>query len=210
MLKQCDVCVDIGGSDFDHHQRGFNKRRVGGIKYASAGLVQEKYGMNVIHLLASKYFPKPTYNAAPIFYHFDNNVISLVDCEDNGVPTESHCFSFISSFLPLWFNNSTDDFNNQFYKVLVTTMAVLEEELKTVIGKNIAQNIITWNWGDSNFFKNGILEIPSQTIDRVETVTHINKFNETNQINFVIFPYPMVAGLLNASHHLQKTNTDSE
>ena len=39
MLKYCDLCVDIGGGIFDHHQAGFNKTRENGIKYASAGLV---------------------------------------------------------------------------------------------------------------------------------------------------------------------------
>ena len=24
MLDQCDICIDIGGGEFDHHQAGFN------------------------------------------------------------------------------------------------------------------------------------------------------------------------------------------
>lgn len=39
MLKHCDICVDIGGGKFDHHQAAFNETRENGIKYASAGLV---------------------------------------------------------------------------------------------------------------------------------------------------------------------------
>ena len=43
-LKQCDICVDIGGGTFDHHQAGFNKKRENGIKYASAGLIWKCFG----------------------------------------------------------------------------------------------------------------------------------------------------------------------
>lgn len=121
---------------------------------------------------------------------FDDLFISLVDCEDNGVLTEKHCFSFIPSFLPLWFNSNVGNFNNQFLKVLLTTIVVLEEELKTTIGKVIAKDTIISNWNNFNYFKNGILEIPSQTMDWVETVISINKTVENNHINFVIFPYP--------------------
>ena len=34
------------------------------------------------------------------------------------------------------------------------------------------------------------MEIPSQTIDWIETVVNLNKTNENNPVNFVIFPYP--------------------
>ena len=105
--------------------------------------------------------------------------------------TEKHCFSFISSFLPLWFNSNIDNFNNQFFKALLTTIEILEEELKTTIGKLIAKETIINNWNDCNYFKNGILEIPSQTLDWMETVVNINAtIVKNNPINFVIFPYP--------------------
>ena len=190
MLKCCDICVDIGGGKYDHHQAGFNLTRENGIKYASAGLVWKDFGKQLINQLIAKYFTKTDCDINVIFKLFDDSFISLVDCEDNGVQTGKHCFSFISSFLPLWFNNSSDDFNNKFQKVLLTTMEILEEELKTIIGKEIAKNIILHNWNDEEFFNNGILEIPSQTMNWVEAVLTINESTKTNHINFVIFPYP--------------------
>ena len=90
----------------------------------------------------------------------------------------------------MWFNSDTDNFNIQFNKVLLTTITVLEEALKTTIGKVIAKNTIISNWNNNNCFKNGILEIPSQTIDWIETVININETTENKTINFVIFPYP--------------------
>lgn len=232
MLIQCDICVDVGSGEFDHHQAGFNKIRENGIKYASAGLVWKNYGKQLINLILEKYFPEIKCDTDYIFKEFDDSFIALVDCEDNGIQTETHCFSFISSFLPLWFNNSADDFNNQFYKALVTTMTVLErklkkmiskeiaknvikfnwsniyyfnkqfyhsivttitvlkQELKTTIAKKIAKNIVKSNWNNSYCFSNGILEIPSQTIDWVGTVININDSTKNRKINFVIFPYP--------------------
>ena len=196
ILAQCDICVDIGGGKFDHHMPDFSKSRENGVKYASTGLVWKEFGKQLIQLLLEKYFPKYKCNTDNVFSEFDRSVIALVDCEDNGKPAEKHCFSFISSFLPLWFDNRTDDFNNQFYKVLTTTINVLEEELKTTIGKEIANDILFTTWMDKKKFNNGILEIPSQTISWVETVVTINNYNDNINtlrhitINFVIFPYP--------------------
>lgn len=190
MLNLCNICVDIGGGKYDHHQTGFNKTRKNCIKYASAGLIWKDFGKQLIEQFLVKYFNDTKCNIDPIYELFDNLFISLVDCEDNGILTKKHCFSFISSFLPLWFNSNIDNFNNQFLKVLSTTIAVLEEELKTTIGKVIAKETIINNWNNCNYFKNGILEIPSQTIDWMETVVNINATSKNNFINFVIFPYP--------------------
>ena len=190
ILNQCDVCVDIGGGRFDHHQIGFNKARENGIKYASAGLVWKEFGRQLIDNYLDIYFSKANCNKDIIFETFDNNFISLVDCEDNGIVTEKHCFSFISSFLPLWFNNSTECFNKQFSKVLLVTISVLEEVLKTTISKEVAKNTISSNWNNVNYFCNGILEIPSQTIDWLEIILELNNSTKSNFVNFVIFPYP--------------------
>ena len=29
ILNKCDICVDVGGGEFDHHQPGFDKKRSG-------------------------------------------------------------------------------------------------------------------------------------------------------------------------------------
>lgn len=190
MLMQCDICVDIGGGKFDHHQPGFNRKRENGIPYASAGLVWEKYGRNLIELILAKYFPGHTCNINSIFQTFDDSVISLLDLEDNGIQAPPHCFGFISSFLPLWFDNDLKDFNKQFHHVLVTTMAVLENKLKETIGKEISKDIILPLWNSLEYFQNGILEIPAQTIFWKEAIIAINASTQTDQIDFVIFPYP--------------------
>ena len=50
-LNQCDICVDIGGGEFDHH-----KTRENGIKYASAGLVWKGFGKQLIEQFLMQYF----------------------------------------------------------------------------------------------------------------------------------------------------------
>ncbi len=189
MLAKCDICVDIGGGKYDHHQKGFCRTRKSGVKYASAGLVWESNGYILLTLILAKYFSKLKCNIVSVFETFDASVISLVDCEDNGIDVEKHCFSFISSFLPLWFDTN---FDNQFREVLETTITVLEQELKTAIAKEISKDIVTENWNNTDCFQQGILEIPAQTIFWTEPAIEINASvkNHEREINFVIFPYP--------------------
>lgn len=189
-LENCDICVDIGGGEYDHHQPGFNITRENGIKYASAGLVWRDFGKMLIKKFASKFFSISDSDINRIYEEVDNKIISKVDCEDNGINADTHCFSFIPSFLPLWYNNSTDDFNNQFNSALFVTINVLKEEIKTFIGKEFSKTTIYNNWMTSEYFNNGILEIPSQTMNWVETVIEINESTTINVVNFVIFPYP--------------------
>lgn len=189
MLAKCDICVDIGGGRYDHHQRGFSKTRKNGVKYASAGLVWASNGYILLTLILAKYFSKFKCNIDSIFQTFDASVIALVDCEDNGIDVEKHCFSFISSFLPLWFHT---DFDHQFLEVLKTAITVLEQELKTAIAKDISKNIVTENWNNADCFHHGILEIPAQTLYWRDPIIQLNAStkNREKQINFVIFPYP--------------------
>ncbi len=194
MLKKCDICVDVGGGKFDHHQPDFNKARASTVLYASAGLVWNHYGKDLIKQLLAKYFPENNSDIVvnTVFKAFDESYIALVDCEDNGIATAPHIFSFIASFLPLWFENSTAKFNHQFAKALEVTTEVLEQALKTTIGKEISRSIIEANWANPSSFNFGILKIPAQTIDWLTPVTSINSREEdkSHQIDFVIFPYP--------------------
>lgn len=138
MLAQCNLCVDIGGGKFDHHQTGFNQTRENGKIYASAGLIWKYFGEQLITLMLEKYFPKATCDISSIFKAFDETYIIPVDCEDNGIPVKTHCFSFISSFLPLWFHNREKNYNAQFYSALKTTIVILEQKLKDTIAKEIS------------------------------------------------------------------------
>ncbi len=211
LLEKCDICVDIGGGKYDHHQLGFSKTRPDGTKYASAGLVWKDYGKNVIKLVLEKHLPDFKCDIDYVFKAFDENFIIPVDLEDNGQQKEEHCFSYITSFLPLWFNNNSKSFDKQFKKVLKLTINVLEmklietingnisgeiysnskvklQSLKAKIGKKIGRKVLIHRY-HNRYFHDGVLEIPSQTIDWKEAVFEINSTAD-EKINFVIFPYP--------------------
>jgi len=216
ILNECDICVDVGGGDFDHHQKGFNLRRSVDLRfenegkpYASAGLVWKNYGEKLICKLLPEYFteilksgfdlrnvPK---EASKII---DKGMIANVDAEDNGIDVNGHTFSYISSYLPLWFESNYDE---QFMKVLKVTIDILEAKIIHTVEKCIAEIILRKRWdkrgsieelikGNCIFFNN-ILHIPSQTVPWLSAVTGMNimaivlSYKE-NSIKFVIFPYP--------------------
>lgn len=208
-LSKCDICVDVGGGEFDHHQKGFDICREDGVLYASAGLIWKEFGEELIAKLLAKHFSEILdggYQLQNIPHEvwkiIDADVMSLVDAEDNGISVENHCFSYISSFLPLWFNTNFDE---QFLKVLKVTIDMLEQRILHTAQSCIAEIILTQSWhrrgtieelteGKCTFAGN-ILSISSQTIPWVEKVIEFNKsiftpFLKEDSINFVIFPYP--------------------
>lgn len=195
MLKMCDICVDVGGGNFDHHLPGFNKTHKTGVPYASAGLVWESFGKSLVSKIINmnSSFSMAIDFVQDIVDRVYDEIISLVDCEDNGIKAEKHCFNFIPSFLPIWSENSST-YELQFYQVLNITMQILTQELKRIIDAVISENITQMLW-KSEKFSNNILEIPSQTFPWLDSVTKINSsipfpFLNDDLIKFVIFPYP--------------------
>ncbi len=190
LLNKCDICVDIGGGEFDHHMPGFNKARENGIKYASAGLVWKQYGRQLIEQILIEKYDRLLCDVDNAFELIDSKHISPVDCVDNGIANADHIFSFIPCFLPSWLNTTADEFNRKFNNVLLTTIDVLKEAIQDTINKLTAKEKIIWNYKNKDYFQDGILEIPSQTMEWSETVIKINESVQSEPINFVIFPYP--------------------
>lgn len=189
ILASCDICVDVGGGKFDHHQPGFSECRKNGIKYASAGLVWREYGIELVKKLGFKYFPTEKFSAKAVSDIIDINEIALVDSEDNGIDVsgKKHSFSYIPSFLPIWTESNYDE---QFGKVLEVTAITLEECIKAAISEEVSKNTIVELWKDDNMFFDNILELPSQTISWLKKVVELNGFISSDPIIFVIFPYP--------------------
>lgn len=210
ILNECCICVDVGGGEYDHHQKGFNFcRKEDGVMYASAGLIWKKYGEKLICKLLPEYFTEILNNGfelqnvpTEVWRIIDEELISKVDAEDNGINVDEHYFSYISSYLPLWFDVN---FNEQFMKVLKVTISMLEQKILNTVQSCVAEIILNQRWhrrgsmeelveGTCTFAEN-ILDISSQTIPWVEKVIEFNKsiftpFIKKDSINFVIFPYP--------------------
>lgn len=193
-LKLCDICVDIGGGLYDHHQPGFDFSRENDIPYASAGLVWKEFGEELMEKYMSNYFPEEisSSHSKGLSKKFDEEIISLVDCEDNGIKADKHCFNFIDSYLPLWNDTDSTNFHNQFEKVLPIVISILDQEIIKTIGTYMAERTLLNRRKKSKYCSDNILEIPSQTIPWLETVCDIinPSVSSSYVINFVIFPYP--------------------
>lgn len=204
ILNNCNLCVDIGGGMFDHHQLDFNLVRKNSIPYASAGLIWKIFGQKLVNNIATDTFGKMLNSSTFVnltekaYHKIDKYLISLVDAEDNGIDTENHIFSFISSFLPPWYNTEIN-FEEAFLNALDITIKILKQEIFQILGKVSANNILFSKWFENSFekpdniFMKNIFEIPCQNIPWLDTVLKINNSISAvkkNFIYFVIFPYP--------------------
>ena len=147
VLKDCSVCVDIGGGKLDHHYEGCDKKRENGIKYASIGLVWKIYGKKLIELI------NPELNdeeKEQLFKEIDDEIIKFIDADDNGQPIEkpgtannpnlddnekyylSFDFDFITLFNPSW-HEEKPDFNKSFESAFKTTRRTFSNCLKSIV-----------------------------------------------------------------------------
>ena len=69
------IVYDIGGGEYDHHQRGGNGCRENGVPYASAGLVWRAFGKQVVGGCA---------DANAVWEYVDEMLVQGVDAVDNG------------------------------------------------------------------------------------------------------------------------------
>ena len=179
VLNNCDIVVDVGGGEFDHHLPGGNGIRKSGTPYASAGLVWKSFGKNILSKFGcTDKLLSNTFNAV------DRNIIENVDKIDNGIMTSS-LFDYISIYNPSS-NESPDELDERFSKVLDVTIKILSTAIKKEIENVNSDSILTSLIESCN---SRILEIPSQYTNWRQLVTLYNTFPKHN-IDFVVFPYP--------------------
>lgn len=205
-LQKCDILVDIGEGEFDHHQPGGNGKRDNGVPYASCGLVWRKLGEEVIRKI---YFSTEGLKIKDDFEMYkllrkkiDLEIISRVDAEDNGKYWENegvnlennNIFSYIKTFVPAWY--SFNEYDKAFKQALKITMKILEQVIRAKIEDYCADEKINelcqYEYDaepdiEPYFFQN-ILELPNEKIPWVNAVLDINEKNDTEYIDFVIFP----------------------
>lgn len=179
VLKKCDLLIDIGGGKFDHHQKGGNGARENGIKYASCGLVWREYGKKVLqYFLDYRLF-------IDVLHDKIDKDISIIDQEDNGEMVEKHTFSYVTRFLPYWYEDQ-NRYDEAFIRVLNITIQMLKAEIKSYVCEYMA------NFEIERFYENGeacVIMIPSQNIPWLKPVVEHNK-KATVKTLFVVFPYP--------------------
>ena len=70
------IVYDIGGGEFDHHQKNRNGQRENGIYYSSIGLLWKKFGKEYLKKLKVK-------NIDKTFEYMDKELIQYIDAIDN-------------------------------------------------------------------------------------------------------------------------------
>ena len=70
------IVYDIGGGEFDHHQKNRNGQRDNGIYYSSIGLLWRKYGKEYLKTLMAN-------NIEKTFKYIDEELIQYIDAADN-------------------------------------------------------------------------------------------------------------------------------
>lgn len=90
VLEKADLILDVSGINderhFDHHSKDFTLSRDNGIKYATAGLMWKKFGIEFLKKTATtvlnEQFTDDILNKA--FLRIDADFMQLVDLNDNG------------------------------------------------------------------------------------------------------------------------------
>jgi uncharacterized UPF0160 family protein len=129
------VTFDIGGGEFDHHQKGGNGYHSNGVPYAAFGLIFRQFGKDVISKVVNS---TDTSIINPIFDRLENSIVSTVDACDNGesgVDSRKYHIVSMSEYISARYmsceitrhNLTNDDYNEQFLFALeeVTTYLVI-------------------------------------------------------------------------------------
>lgn len=142
------IVYDVGFGKFDHHQSD-PKLRENKIPYCSFGLLWNEYGREFLsneNLTAEQ--------LELVFETFDKNLVEAIDADDNGVFPEINApykvktvSDIIKLFNPSYGSNKIPKdgaeilldqrliLNAQFLKAVNVASAILQEELKHIIGK---------------------------------------------------------------------------
>lgn len=173
------IVYDIGGGQFDHHQRGGNGCHENGVPYSSAGLIWREFGPKLV---------ANTQNPDLVWKIVDRNIIQGIDAVDNGTlpkpdyPAEALSISrAISLFNPSWDSNEKSD--DAFLKAVAFAEVVFDNVLASAIATAKAQTIVD--------------EAISKTEGHVLVLEHFvpwqgalnaSKDTKATDILFVVFP----------------------
>ncbi|MCR5536636.1 MAG: MYG1 family protein [Succinivibrio sp.] len=90
LLETADLIIDVSSLNdekhYDHHSKDFNRKRSNGIRYATAGLMWEKYGMAFMRKVAEQELsstlkPELLEHACA---RIDREIMCMIDINDNG------------------------------------------------------------------------------------------------------------------------------
>lgn len=142
---------DVGFGEFDHHGIDFNKVRDNGIKYASCGLIWDKYAYDIGEALK---LDKKSFKDT-----IEKNLVMDIDRDDNGQSVDivpnikiQNIPNLIGSFNPNW--DEDNDENKCFLEALDFANTIFNKLVGNIVSKENARNAIEKKIDES---KNGIL-----------------------------------------------------
>lgn len=146
VLAVCDAIVDVGGEHnevinrFDHHQKGFSKRRENGIPYAGAGLVWLSWGAYYVQDICP-WLGRA--EALAIANDVDARLIQHVDAVDSGVsvpgPQDYGLSGIISTLNATWQDEASPEQDAQrFAEATSLAGIVLKNLVRTVAAEHRA------------------------------------------------------------------------
>lgn len=119
------IVYDIGGGEFDHHQK--EKRiRKNGVPYAAFGLLWEKYGEEILGKEAAE--------------KFDTDFIQPLDQSDN--TGESNILAQIISDKNTTWKETEKDITVEFEKAVEFAKEILENRFRQILAKQEAYEIV--------------------------------------------------------------------
>lgn len=125
---------DIGGGEYDHHQRGGNGARLNEVPYSSAGLIWRDFGRALV-------------SSKEAWAFVDQELIQGIDAVDNGVypgvdyPAKASTISnLISEFNPTWESREIPD--QAFLEAVEFASGVLDRAIKSAEAKAEARAYI--------------------------------------------------------------------
>lgn len=138
-LVSADLCFDVGGGLYDHHQRGGNGVRPNGVPYASAGLLWRDYGAAIC-------------SSQEVAAEVDRQMVQSIDAHDNGysitVPlgnavqcTLSH---ILSNFNPAW--DEPQRFDTHYWEAVAFAAHILDRAIvrarSVVLARQVVQQAV--------------------------------------------------------------------
>ena len=172
---------DVGFGEFDHHQSDFDKVRKNGIKYASCGLVWDKYGKDIVSILAFD-------NVDEIFETVERNIVMDIDRDDNGQSLlnepeikQQTLPNLIGAFNPSW--NEENNESKYFLKALSFANTIFNNLIKNIKAKEEAKDEIEKKIEKSS---NGILILDKYMPWKDIVLSSKNK--KAKDILYAVFP----------------------
>ena len=136
-----DVLVfDIGGGEFDHHQKGGNGMRKNGIKYASFGLLWRKYGRYYLRTILEEEFVEGVWRLV------DGRVVQPIDAADCGQYPKpdkiqvTTITSIIREFNPSW--DEEPCYDEKFLQACDTARVLFDNSLRQLIANVKAEAFV--------------------------------------------------------------------